>query len=102
MSEKEMARDARWAVATLEQTRNLHCLTPLWGGVMGGKLWLLSRRWVLINTEVTEARGPSEAELGPPGLPSSCRALAFSSGRAPWSSAMVYLKAWKEATNSNQ
>ena len=31
---------------------------------------------MLINTEVTEARGPSEAELGPPGLSSPCRALA--------------------------
>lgn len=31
---------------------------------------------MLIKTEVTEARGPAEAELGPPGLPSPCRALA--------------------------
>lgn len=31
---------------------------------------------MLIKTEVTEARGLAEAELGPPGLPSPCRALA--------------------------
>ena len=31
---------------------------------------------MLIKTEVTEARGPEEAELGPPGLPYPCRALA--------------------------